>query len=429
MSRKNLTIAGIIFAILAALSVAVILILPTDEMLRRQAVAEMDRRFGIKVTIASVHWQLLPTPAVTLRDAKTSQKQPIEIRQLSAYPNLKRALRDRRLTFLRIELDGAVIPTASLAAFRGKQKKGVVNPYVTPVEHVRFRNVTWISRTGIPVPIEGEIDFDPLWRPHSAQVRRSRFTPVARITLEREGGVDRWKTRVALGTGTADGLLAITTRKHGTLVLSGTLTPRGIDVASAAEALNRRSPVGGSANGHTVVSAKGTTAGELGQSLRLLTDFRIVPATVLRFDLDKAIRTAGKERDGQTKLESLTGVLDIQNTPEGTVLHFSELEAHAGSFTATGEATIFSRKLEAEGTLDLVQGVVGIPFTITGSIREPKVGVPPGVFAGAAVGTVLLPGVGTVIGARIGGAVGRLRGPTPVPPGTPETEPTPAKQD
>ena len=303
---KNRIVAGVVVAIVVALCVTVVLVLPSDEDLRKQAVAEVDRRFGIKVTIASVHWQLLPTPAVTVRHTKTDQKQPIEIRQLSAYPNLRRALLDRRFSVDRLELDGAVIPTASLAAIRGKQKRTVGNPYVALVEHVRFRNVTWISRIGISVPIEGEVDFDPLWRPHYAQVRRSSFTPVARITLEREGAIDRWRTRVALGTGTADGILALTTRKNGTLVLGGTLEPRGIEVASAAKSLNRRSPIGGNANGHTVVSAQGTTAGELGQSLRLLTDFRIAPATVLRFDLDKAIRTAGKEHDGQTTLQSLT---------------------------------------------------------------------------------------------------------------------------
>jgi hypothetical protein len=427
--RIKRIVAGIIVAILVVLCVTVVLVLPSDEDLRKQAVAEVDRRFGIKVTIASVHWQLLPTPSVTVRRAETDQKQPIEILRLSAYPNLRRVLLDRRFTVERLELDGAVIPTASLAAFRRKQKRAVVNPHVAPVEHVRFRNVTWISRIGIPVPIEGEVDFDPLWRPHYAQVRRSDFTPVARITLDREGGSDRWTTRVALGAGTADGIVALTTRKNGTLVLDGTLKPRGIEVASAAESLNRRSPIGGRANGHTVVSARGTTAGELGQTLRLLTDFRISPATVLRFDLDKAIRTAGKEHDGKTTLESLTGVLDMQNTAEGTVLHFSDLEAHAGSFTATGEATVFNRKVEAQGTLDLVQGVVGIPFTITGSIRKPKVAVPPGVLVGAVAGTAVLPGVGTVIGARLGGAAGHQSDPRPGPPGTPDTEPTPAKQD
>ncbi len=405
-----------------------LLVLPSDEDLRQQAVAELDRRFGVTVAITSVHWQLLPTPAITVRGAKTDQKQPIEIRKLIVYPNLRRALLQREVSVELLELDGAVIPTASLAAFRGKQTKPVARPDVILVEQVHFRGVVWISRTDIPVPIEGEITFEPLWRPRHAQVRRTSFKPVARITLEREGDAERWNTRVDLGTGTANGVLALRSAKNGTLTLSGTLEPQGIDVASAAASLNRRSPIGGEANGHTVVSAHGTTAGDLGQSLRLRTDFTIAPATVLHFDLDKAIRSAGKEHDGQTTLESLTGVLDMQNTAKGTVLRYTGLEAHSGSFTATGDATVFNRKLEAQGTLDLVQGVVGIPFTVSGSVRKPTVAVPPGVLVGAAAGTVVLPGVGTVIGARIGGVVGQIVSPRPEPPGTPGTEPTPPKR-
>ena len=49
-----------------------------------------------------------------------------------------------------------------------------------------------------------------------------------------------------------------------------------------------------------------------------------------------------------------------------------------------------------------------MPFTVSGPVDKPKAAVPPGFFAGAAIGTAVLPGIGTVIGARIGGALGRI---------------------
>ncbi len=417
----------LVAVVLAGVGIAAAILLPSDEELRQRAIAGFAERFGTDLGIESVHWQLLPSPVIIVRGARTEQKMPIEIRQLSVYPDLIRALRRWKVSVERIELDGAVIPTASLAAFRGKQGNAMLDPDFAPVERVRFRNVTWMSRTGIALPIEGDIDFDPLWRPRRAHVRRSDFMPMAQLTVVRAGEADRWQARVVLGGGTADGVLALRSGKDGTLTLGGTLQPRLISVAIAAESLNRRSPVGGKANGNTVVSAHGKTAGELGSSLRMRTEFRMMPATILRFDLDKAIRTAGKDHHGQTVLQSLTGVMDMQNTGEGTVLRFSDLEAHAGSFTATGDATIFNRQIAGEGTLDVVQGVVGVPFTISGTTREPKVSVPPGVFAGAAVGTAVLPGIGTVFGARIGGVLGRLLGPSPEPPGTPVTRPSQTK--
>jgi hypothetical protein len=50
-------------------------------------------------------------------------------------------------------------------------------------------------------------------------------------------------------------------------------------------------------------------------------------STLLRFDLDKAVRTAGKEHAGQTPLESITGRLDTQNTPQGMVVTYTGLKA------------------------------------------------------------------------------------------------------
>ena len=56
----------------------------------------------------------------------------------------------------------------------------------------------------------------------------------------------------------------------------------------------------------------------------------------------------------------------------------------------------------------LVEGALGVPIALSGPLQKPKVSVPPGFYAGAAIGTVLLPGIGTAIGARIGGAIGEV---------------------
>lgn len=377
MARLNNRMAVVLLAatVLAVLGVGAALLLPGDEELRDMAVAALAKRFGIPVTIASVHWQLLPVPAVVVRDARMAEGQPITVRHVSAVLNVGRTVLRRAISLDSIELDGAVVPTVALPAFRGKPGPALDGPGSIPVEHVRFRDVTWLSQTGIPLPIEGEIDFDAHWRPRYAQVRRAGPVSAARLTLLREGQAESWEARVVLGSGTADGRLGLTVGDDGTLVLGGALEPRGIDVASAVGSLNRRSPVGGTANGHTRVSATGRTAGELGQSLRLLTDFRMAPATVLRVDVDKAVRTLGISHDGKTELKLLTGVMDLRNTGKGTVLGFTGVEAEGSSFTATGEGTIFNGQVNAHGTLHLAHGAVGVPFTIRGATRKPKLTV------------------------------------------------------
>jgi len=404
MQRPNRRVIAGGAAVLAvvALGFAVSALVPGDEELRQAAEAQVERRLGVRATIGSLSWRLLPAPEVRLRDIKLAQSQPLTIRQLTIHPALGRTLRRRTLMIARVEVDGAVIPTVSLRAFRARTPASAREAPVTRINSVTFRDVTWISRTGIPVPLEGEIEFDEEWRPRFAEVRRADFDPAATMTLAREGVADRWTARVALGTGTANGTLALVTEADGTLVLGGTLMPRGVEVSSATAALNRRSPIRGKANGRTAVSARGRTPGELGRSLRLQTAFVIAPATVLRFDVDKAIRTLGIDNDGQTKLESVTGTMDMQNTGEGAVMHFVDVRVRAASFEATGEATVFNRRIAGRGTL--VKGVLAVPMTVSGTTRKPKISV-------------------------LEGIAGGMEGPRPQPPGTPKTRTTVVGKD
>jgi hypothetical protein len=378
--NKRRVVVVVIAGVLASVGIAGLALIPRGDELRNILIQEVRQRFGARVAIASASWQLLPVPAVTVRDVSTDQKQPITIRRLFMVLDVGRTLLQREISLARLEVDGAVIPAVSLVALSSSPGPPTavpasVNPDRLPVAHVRFRGVTWVFRTGVSLPVEGEIDFDRHWWPGFAQVRRAAFTPAARLTLVREGDADRWRARVALGTGTAHGTLVLSTRDDGILVLGGTLEPRDIEAVSAGASLNRRSPIRGKANGRTTVSARGRTGADLARSLLLRTKFRVAPATVLRLDLDKAIHSLGLEHAGQTALQSLTGTMDVQNTAEGALLRFTGVEAQAESFSATGEGTVLNRRINAHGTLDLVHGLIGVPFTIRGTTQKPRISV------------------------------------------------------
>jgi len=399
---------GIAGAVLGAAWLAVARWLPTDEELAARLTAEAEERLGVKVSIGSAHWSLLPRPVVVVNDFRTQQAQPVVIRQLNAHPNA-RALLQRKLVFDRIDIDDAVFPRNSVRAFHAKPgASGLDAGDGALLERFEFRNLTWISYSGIAVVYDGEIDFDPHWRPRQAELRRPGIKPAFTLTLKREADADRWQARIHVGGGTMHGNVALKTTANGAMHLSGQLAPHDIEVASAVSTFNRRSPVGGKVEGQTVLSANGKSVGELTDSLHTRTLFSIDPATVLRFDLDKAISTRGKERDGQTALQELTGQLDTQNTDEGMRATYTDIKARAGKYTATGKATIYHRQIEGSGTLYLVEGRTGVPFTVSGPVDKPTASMPPGVFAGAAIGTAVLPGIGTDIGASIGGALGRI---------------------
>lgn len=190
------------------------------------------------------------------------------------------------------------------------------------------------------------------------------------------------------------------------LRLTGKLQPRNIEAASALEAFKRRSIVAGKVSGETTLSANGATVAELARSLHPTTAFTMAPATLLRFDLDKAVRSVGREHAGKTPLDAITRQIDTQNTPQGMVVDCSRIKTSSGALSASGKARVANRRIEAEFAVDLVDGVVGVPIKLSGPVEQVQVSVPASALAGAVVGTAVLPGIGTAIGARIGGCPG-----------------------
>ena len=411
--RRWLQAAGIAVALLACGAIGLYLLLPSDEELAKRAAVELETALGVPVSVGSLHWKLIPSARVDIQNLATQQSQPIVIRKLTAYVDLA-MLWQRRLKLSRVEVDGAVLPQLSLRGLHvpaaepaGKGKSGLQLDDV-PLAALVFRDVTWVSRHGTKVIYDGDADFDAGWLPRKASLRRPDFQPAANLTLSRQGGQDSWDTLINIGGGTANGELQLQTDANGGLQLTGKLKPRDIDAVSALAAFNRRSIIAGKVAGETTVSARGPGLDALAGSLHTATPFTIRQATLLRFDLEKAILSAGKDHAGTTPLTAVTGQLDTQNTADGMVLDFSRVKAESGVLSASGQARLANLQINAELSVDLVDGVVGVPLTLSGPVSRVKVSVPPGALAGAAVGTAVLPGVGTAIGARIGAALGKI---------------------
>jgi uncharacterized protein involved in outer membrane biogenesis len=414
---------GVLLALLVAGWVALLLLLPSDEELAAKASAELEARLGVPVAVGSVSWRLFPVPAVVVQDVATRQTPAITLEKLTVYPSLPTLL-DGRLQLDRAELEGAVLPQLSLRALDKGAGAPQGNPDATLLERLVFRDVTWISRRGMAVVFEGEVDFDPAWRPRQAHLRRPGVQPATDLRLTRQGQEDRWTTQIRIGGGTADGEVEIKTREKGRLRLEGTLKPQRVEVASALAAFNRNSVISGEASGDTSLLADGDTVGELAQTLHTKTIFSMRGARLLRFDLDKAVRSLGSDYAGQTPLDTVTGQMDTQNTPQGMVVTYSGVKATSGALTASGQARVANRRIESEFAVDLVDGVVGVPLKVSGPFEDVKVSVPAGAIAGAAVGTAVLPGIGTAIGARLGATLGKIFGAEPDPkPGAPATTP------
>ncbi len=391
-------------------------LLPSDEEIATTAAAKLSDALGADVRVGAVQWQVFPSPAVMVQDVSIARPQPITLKSLVLYPELG-ALWRRHVKFSQVTLAGAVVPQMSLRGLgTGRTAQGDTGQWTVdplPLARFVFSDVTWISRRGIPVIYDGEVDFDMNWRPRTAALRRPGITPPAELVLNRSGDEDRWAVDIKVGDGTVNGQVSLQELVGGRLKLSGRLKPDKVEVSSALEAFNRRPAVSGRASGDSTLSAEGDTLLDLAQSLNTKTPFVMGPGKLLRFDLDKAVRSIGRDYSGQTPLDSVTGLLETQNTPEGMVSYFRDIRAKSGALSASGNARLFNRQIEAEFAVDLVDGIVGVPLKVSGPTTDVKVSVPPGAVAGAVVGTAVLPGIGTAIGARIGATLGKIFGPTP----------------
>jgi uncharacterized protein involved in outer membrane biogenesis len=398
--------------------------LPTDDEVAAKIAEGFEKRFGVALKVGGAHWSLLPVPVLVLSDIATDQPRPITLRRVTLRLQLAPLLQ-RVIAVDEIEIESLVLPRASVRAFRGKGPKpqegsgnvvALPAPWTlapVPVELLRWRDVVWIDRRDISLAYDGDVRFDPGWRPRQARLERAGLTPPVRLRLDRQAGQDRWRTRIDAGGGTWNGVSRLETLPGGKLRLSAELEPRQIDIESLVQAFDRRTSVAGKFSGNTTLVAEAGSSEELGALIRSLhtrTTFSVQPATLTRLDVAKAVTTAGISRGGTTPLDELTGTLDTQGTEDGVVMQYTNLKARSGVLTASGNLKSFNRKLDGEIAVDLVDGVIGVPLKIGGTASDPELSLTGAALTGAAIGSAVLPGVGTAIGARVGQQVEKMFG-------------------
>ena len=278
-TRKWLAGVGIAVAVVLILGLIGLSQIPSDEELAQRTAAKLTEVSGVPVTVGALRWRVLPVPSVVLQNVVTEQARPIELKQVTLYFELG-ALLQRRIKVDRVLLEGATVPQLSLRALgktSGADNAPGALPFALdglPLARFEFRDVTWLTRRGLALVYEGEVDFDANWRPRTGQLRRPGVVPAADLTITREGQEDRWATRINLGEGTANGEVRLQTRAKGRLHLDGSLKPEGIDTAQAVVAFNRRAVLAGKASGVTTLSADGDTLPELAQSLHTTSTLR-----------------------------------------------------------------------------------------------------------------------------------------------------------
>ncbi|MBX9962997.1 MAG: AsmA-like C-terminal region-containing protein [Burkholderiales bacterium] len=194
--------------------------------------------------------------------------------------------------------------------------------------------------------------------------------------------------------------------------LDGKFTVTDVSIAPLTAAVGAKPALSGRIKAKPVLSAAAGSAGGITDALHVDTDFEITQGVLKGLDLNAAARSvlgSTDAKNGDTKFDQLTGRFAMD--PAG--YHFSDLEISSGFLKATGDVTISKTKelsgdisAEVRGTASLI----ATPLSLSGTVDDPVVRPSKAALAGAAVGTAILPGVGTAIGARAGEFTKKLFG-------------------
>jgi hypothetical protein len=280
----------------------------------------------------------------------------------------------------------------------------MANDYVNLPERVDLNQIAWLDDKGKRTILRGALRFSLSGELDSAaiSVLSGQFDG-AQAQIERSGS--RWTVNGRLAGGTVKGW-ASAQRVSGmssSLLVSGAFEIRQLAVGQ----LTTPAVLSGLLDADTSLSARAPGWGDVAEQLQTQSRFTVHQAVVHGLDLEKAVRTVGLSRGGQTSLDVLSGQLATQ----GTALHFSQLAASSGALSATGQVRV-SPSAALSGEVQVVLGAstlgntVGVPLALGGTLTDPQVSLTRSAMLGAALGTLVMPGVGTGAGASLGDRLG-----------------------
>lgn len=196
----------------------------------------------------------------------------------------------------------------------------------------------------------------------------------------------------------------------GPWTLEGALAVKDVEIAPVTALFTAKSRLSGRISAQPSFTSTATKPGALADLLHLETSFDITEGVLEGLDLvsaAKSIFVKSDTKDAQTRFDHMSGHLEIDE--EG--YHLSELSIVSGLLRAEGELSIGrTRTLDGEITTEVrgTASLIATPLAISGTLDDPVVRPTKAALAGAAVGTVILPGIGTAIGARAGQLTKRL---------------------
>lgn len=421
----------IVVALVVGAAVAVPFLVPAAKFIPEIA-QRASAALGQPVAIAGLRVHLLPTPRLVAEGVRIGKKDEVAIGELEIVPELLSLFSGPRAIRL-VRAEKVELKEAALSIPDRMPKGG--EP--VPVRRVVLLDVR-LQHAALKLP---PFDVD-------AQIGPGRELEMARIgtadgalklLVDPEGAgraivkleAKQWRLPLAeaalvFDSLKADGVLAgkrlelqkIDGRQYGGTLqgsaridwakawqVSGNAVLAGVDLAAVQRALGRDPRLTGKLGANAKFAATAKSPEQLAGALAVDGPFNVADALYRGVDFSKVgDLTGGMGAGGTTRFDELRGVLQLR----GKRMRINNLCARSSALRAAGFVDIAPDQT-LTGRLDVsvakTGGFVGVPVALSGTRQDPVVRPTTGYSIGAAVGTVLLPGFGTALGASAGGAI------------------------
>lgn len=390
--------------------------LGTDDF-KARAEQEASLTLGVAVKLARIDVMLWPLPAVAVEGVQIQTQPALTLERLEVRPAW-RGLMQGQLELTTVLVRRALLPQTAIDALllslqKKKQAAPVAQgPEAESIENLQYiprrtvlDNVTWISAKGDRISLDADLHLSAQGSPDDVSVKILAGQLQGATARLQHLGPD-WTLAMAVGGGTLHGTFQLqpAPRPGAEFVLKGQLQTRGVEVAALT-----RSPtpaLSGRLDADTSLSGRAVRIAALADGLQTQSTFNVRQAVLHGVDLARAVRTVGLSRGGETQLDTLSG----QVTTRGRAGQLSNLAASSGVLSASGNVDVAaSRALSGHINVNLAASAlgsaVGVPLAVGGTLDAPEVTLTRGALIGAAIGTVVMPGLGTGAGASVGDKV------------------------
>ncbi|HUR88944.1 MAG TPA: hypothetical protein VMZ74_07655 [Ramlibacter sp.] len=378
---------------------------------------EISAAVGVPVELGALSVSVWPLPAVAVERVQVRSTPPLSFERIEARPQWAPLLQ-KKIEISTLYVRNAVVPQEAIAAVgaafrkahpedKAQKNKAPSDTAVSLPERIVLDKVTWVDTKGQRNVIDAtaHIDSDGLPGLVDIGVADGRWKGV-QVKLQRSA--NQWTLNGAIGGGTIKGHFQTAKNAKGDPLLEGEFDTAGVEV-STFTAPSRT--LTGTLEAHTSVQVNLRDLAAVADVAQSQTKFTVRNAVLHGIDLAQAVKTVGMNRGGETHMDTLAGQL----ATHGRGADLQNLVASSGALSATGNVAMNRDKhLSGSVNVNLAQKVagtaLGVPLEVGGTLDAPSVTLSRSALAGAAIGTLIAPGIGTGVGAKLGESLKGLFG-------------------